>query len=263
MRIVCSNCGLRYDPGLQNGVCPYCGCRSDPKQAAAPGSEQSGPGPMQQPAENGPADSAPPRARKKTGLLPATLCALFWLALMVETKVFPTMIRSARQQALQDNFVPPAAVRYESQNAPFAFGPHQRQLTIGGAQTLPGMQGVEPGAVMVRVWCTAKEMQDSDLFWATDAFLQADGAFYPAESGSAYDRSAGQFVQRPLPDIADPNDLWQGSKVEGWLYFVVPEGAETVTLWLQSGLKGLHLTTKQVEMTGVALIVQEGSVGGL
>ncbi len=41
MKILCSNCGLRYDPAVNNGICPHCGRYNEaPPEAFAPQAEE-------------------------------------------------------------------------------------------------------------------------------------------------------------------------------------------------------------------------------
>ena len=36
MNILCSNCGLRYDPAVNNGICPHCGRYNDTPEGVPP-----------------------------------------------------------------------------------------------------------------------------------------------------------------------------------------------------------------------------------
>ena len=258
MKILCSNCGLRYDPQLQNGICPHCGRYNEPGGADT---AQSAP----PPAESEPAYAVPgPEAlpplpqvpRRRVSAVPVALCLLFGAALLLEMLLFPLAARRVKQQGSAQNFVPDAAVSRETQGAPFAFGPRQRQVTVGGAETLEGLRGVQPGAVMVRVWCGTKKMQEYASNWDADVFLQAGDAYYPALSD--YDLEG--FYPELTEEMLDPYELVSTAMAEGWLYFVVPGETRQATLWLQSQTIGRDYAIDGVEMTGIELTMTEGSV---
>ena len=61
-------------------------------------------------------------------------------------------------------------------------------------------------------------------------------------------------------EMLDPYELQGVSMAEGWIYFAVPRDAGECVLWLQSQTLDRNYDLASVEMTGVPLTVQEGSV---
>ena len=60
--------------------------------------------------------------------------------------------------------------------------------------------------------------------------------------------------------MLDPYELQSTAMAEGWIYFAVPAGAEELVFWLQSQTRDRDYELEQVEMIGVQLAMQEGSV---
>lgn len=254
MNILCSNCGLRYDPAANNGICPHCGRYNDtPPDAGQTAGQAAPPDPVP---EELWAPPAPPRRRVSRAAL--VLLALFVLVFAGECVLFPLASRGTRAAQARAAYVPDAAETSAAQNEPFAFGPGERQVTVGAAQRLAGLRGVEEGAEAVRVWCETKKMQDFHSAWNTDVFLQADGVYYPAVQ--LYDLES--FYPELAAGALDPYELQSTAMSEGWLYFVVPEGAGGHTLWLQSQTLDRDYDISEVTMTGIPLAVEEGSVSG-
>lgn len=256
MNILCSNCGLRYDPAVNNGICPHCGRYNDTPEGVPPA---AGPQAFEElPAEPEELWAPPAPLRRRASPLALALLGVFALAFVVECVAFPLVSRGSRAVQAQAAYVPAAAETLEAQNEPFAFGPAGRQVTVGAAQRLPGLRGVEEGAEAVRVWCETKKMDGYQSAWATDLFLQAGEVYYPAVQ--LYDLES--FYPELAGEAMDPYDLQGSAMSEGWLYFVVPQGAGTYTLWLQSQTLDRSYDVSEVAMTGIPLTVEEGSVSG-
>lgn len=129
---------------------------------------------------------------------------------------------------------------------------------MGEAQRLGGIRGTEEGAEVVRVWCEVDKEQDYRSDWAADAFLQAGDIYYPAIQ--TYDLE--KFYPELAAEALDPYAFQSASMDEGWLYFLVPEGAAGHTLWLQCQTLDRSYDISETAMTGIALTVTEGSVSG-
>ena len=253
MKILCSNCGLRYDPAASEGVCPHCGrYTAAPAVAFAP--EAAPPAPEEEHVLWAP----PAPARRRTSRAALVLFFLFLAVFAAECVIFPLAARATRAGQARASYVPDAAVETAVQNEAFAFGPAGRQVLVGAAQRLGGVRGVEEGGEMVRVWCEVDKEQDYRSGWASDAYLQAGEAWYPAVQ--TYDLE--QFYPELAAEALDPYDLQGSAMDEGWLYFAVPAQAESWTLWLQCQSLDRGYDITEVSMTGVALTVEEGSVSG-
>lgn len=256
MNILCSNCGLRYDPAVNNGICPHCGRYNEAppearQAAAAPAYDELSPDPAP---EELWAPPAPPRRRVSRAAL--VLLGIFLLAFAAECVAFPLVSSGSRSVQAQAAYVPDAVREAAAQNEAFAFGPGGRQVTVGAAQRLTDLRGVEQGAVAVRVWCETKKMDGYQSAWATDLFLQAGEIYYPALQ--IYDLES--FYPELAAGAMDPYDLQGSAMSEGWLYFVVPGEAAKYTLWFQSQALDRNYDVSEVTMTGVPLAVEEGSV---
>lgn len=256
MNILCSNCGLRYDPAVNNGICPHCGRYNEAppearQAAAAPAYDELPPDPAP---EELWAPPAPPRRRvSRTALV---LLALFLLVFAAECVLFPLVSRATRAVQAQAAYVPVATQQAAVQNEPFAFGPAGREVLVGTAQRLTGLRGVEEGAEVARVWCEIKKMDSYRSSWDAGVFLQAGEVYYPALR--IYDLES--FYPELAAGAMDPYDLQGSAMSEGWLYFVVPGEAAKYTLWFQSQALDRSYDVSEVTMTGVPLTVEEGSV---
>lgn len=256
MNILCSNCGLRYDPAATGGICPHCGRYNEaPPEAFVPQAEE-----VEEPQyDEDPELWAPPApARRRVSRAALALFLLFAAAFAAECVLFPLVSRAAKAGQAQAAYVPEATVAAAAQNETFAFGPAGRQLLVGAAQSLGDLRGVEEGAWVVRVWCEVDKEQDYRADWAADAFLQAGDAYYPALS--TYDLE--KFYPELAAEALEPYALQSSSMDEGWLYFVVPRQAGEHTLWLQCQSLDRDYDISEVAMTKVALTLEEGSVSG-
>ncbi len=252
MKILCSNCGLRYDPAVNNGICPHCGRYNEAlPEAFAP--EQAAPQPALEEEELW----APPApVRRRTSRVPLVLLLLFLAVFAAECVLFPLVTRAAKAGQAQAAYVPQALVTSAAQNEAFAFGPAGRQVLVGQAQRLGSIRGTEEGAEVLRVWCEVDKEQDYRSDWAADTFLQAGDIYYPAIQ--TYDLE--QFYPELAAEALDPYALKSTSMDEGWLYFLVPEGAAGHTLWLQCQTLDRDYNISEAAMTGIDLTVTEGSV---
>lgn len=255
MNILCSNCGLRYDPAVNHGVCPHCGRYNEaPPEAFAQAAE-----PAAQPALEEEELWAPPAPVRRRVSRPAlVLFILFAAVFAVECVLFPLAARTTKTGLAQATYVPEAVVTEAAQGEEFAFGPAERQVLVGEAQRLGNIRGTEEGAEVVRVWCEVDKEQDYRSDWASDAFLQAGDIYYPTIQ--TYDLE--QFYPELAAEALDPYAFQSVSMDEGWLYFLVPEGAAGHTLWLQCQTLDRDYDISETAMTGVALTVAEGSVNG-
>ena len=186
------------------------------------------------------------------------LFILFAAVFAVECVLFPLAARTTKTGLAQATYVPEAAVTSAAQNEAFGFGPAGRQVLVGEAQRLGDLRGTEEGAEVVRVWCEVDKDQNYRSDWASDTFLQADDVYYPAIQ--TYDLE--QFYPELAAEALDPYALQSASMDEGWLYFLVPQGAAEHTLWLQCQTLDRDYDVSEVAMTGIALTVEEGSVSG-
>ena len=254
MKILCSNCGLRYDPAVNNGICPQCGRYNEPPpEAFAPQAEEEA-GPR---CDADPELWAPPApARRRVSRAALALFILFLAVFAVECAVFPLATRAAKAGQAQAAYVPQAPVTSAAQNEAFAFGPAGRQVLVGQAQRLGSIRGTEEGTEVVRVWCEVDKEQDYRSDWAADTFLQAGDIYYPAIQ--TYDLE--QFYPELAAEALDPYAFQSVSMDEGWLYFLVPEGAAGHTLWLQCQTLDRDYNISEAAMTGIDLTVTEGSV---
>ena len=253
MKILCSNCGLRYDPAAGGGICPHCGRYNEPpagERQAEPEFE-----PESEPEEED-IWTPPPRPRWRPPVVPLVLSGLFALVFVGEMAFFPIAARATRASQAQAAYVPEATTVQAAQNEPFAFGPGGRQVTVGTAEFLDDMRGVPQDGRMLRVWCGIKKMENYQSAWGTDVFLQAGQAWYPAVS--TYELEG--FYPELAVEMLDPYELQGVSMAEGWIYFAVPRDAGECVLWLQSQTLDRNYDLASVEMTGVPLTVQEGSV---
>ena len=254
MKILCSNCGLRYDPAVNNGICPHCGRYNEaPPEAFAPQAEEE----AEPRCDADPELWAPPApARRRVSRAALALFILFLAVFAVECAVFPLATRAAKAGQAQAAYVPQAPVTSAAQNEAFAFGPAGRQVLVGQAQRLGSIRGTEEGAEVVRVWCEVDKEQDYRSDWAADTFLQAGDIYYPAIQ--TYDLE--QFYPELAAEALDPYALQSTSMDEGWLYFLVPQGAAEHTLWLQCQTLDRDYNISEAAMTGIDLTVTEGSV---
>ena len=254
MKILCSNCGLRYDPAVNNGICPHCGRYNEAlPEAFAP--EQAAPQPALEEEELW----APPApVRRPTSRVPRVPLLLFLAVFAAECVLFPLATRAAKAGQAQAAYVPQALVTSAAQNEVFAFGPAGRQVLVGQAQRLGSIRGTEEGAEVLRVWCEVDKEQDYRSDWAADTFLQAGDIYYPAIQ--TYDLE--QFYPELAAEALDPYAFQSVSMDEGWLYFLVPEGAAGHTLWLQCQTLDRDYNISEAAMTGIDLTVTEGSVSG-
>lgn len=253
MKILCSNCGLRYDPAASEGVCPYCGRYNEaPPEAYAPEAAQPAP------EEEEVLWTPPAPARRRTSRTALVLFLLFLAVFGVECVIFPLVTGAAKAGQSKASYVPAAAVTSADQNEAFGFGPAGRQVLVGAAETLGEVRGVEQGSELVRVWCEVDKEQDYRSDWASDAYLQAGDVWYPAVQ--TYDLE--QFYPELAAEALDPYALQGSSMDEGWLYFLIPQGAGECTLWLQCQSLDRDYDISEVAMTGIALTVEEGSVSG-
>ena len=256
MKILCSNCGLRYDPAVNNGICPHCGRYNEaPPEAFVPQTEEE-----EEPQyDEDPELWAPPAPVRRRVSRPALVLLILFLAVFaVECAVFPLATRAAKAGQAQAAYVPQALVTSAAQNEAFAFGPAGRQVLVGQAQRLGSIRGTEEGAEVLRVWCEVYKEQDYRSDWAADTFLQAGDIYYPAIQ--TYDLE--QFYPELAAEALDPYAFQSVSMDEGWLYFLVPEGAAGHTLWLQCQTLDRDYNISEAAMTGIDLTVTEGSVSG-
>lgn len=256
MKILCSNCGLRYDPAVNNGICPHCGRYNEaPPEAFVPQAEEE----AEPQYDEDPELWAPPAPVRRRVSRPALVLFILFLAVFaVECVAFPLVTRATKAGQAQAAYVPEAATESAAQNEAFAFGPAGRQVLVGEAQRLGSIRGTEEGAEVVRVWCEVDKEQDYRSDWAADAFLQAGDIYYPAIQ--TYDLE--QFYPELAAEALDPYAFQSASMDEGWLYFLVPEGAAGHTLWLQCQTLDRSYDISETAMTGIALTVTEGSVSG-
>lgn len=254
MKILCSNCGLRYDPAVNNGICPHCGRYNEAPPEAFARMEEQAEQPL--PEEELWAPPAPPRRRVSRAAL--ALFILFLAVFAAECVLFPLVTGAAKAGQARAAYVPEAALASAAQNEAFAFGPTGRQVLVGQAQRLGNIRGAEAGAEVVRIWCEVDKEQDYRSDWASDTFLQAGDIYYPAIQ--IYDLE--QFYPELAAEALDPYAFQSASMDEGWLYFLVPENAGDCTLWLQCQTLDRSYDISEVAMTGVALTVTEGSVSG-
>ena len=253
MKILCSNCGLRYDPAASEGVCPYCGRYNEaPPEAYVPEAAQPAP------EEEEVLWTPPAPARRRTSRTALVLFLLFLAVFGAECVIFPLVTGAAKAGQSKASYVPAAAVTSAAQNEAFGFGPAGRQVLVGAAEILGEVRGVEQGSELVRVWCEVDKEQDYRSDWASDAYLQAGDVWYPAVQ--TYDLE--QFYPELAAEALDPYALQGYSMDEGWLYFLIPQGAGECTLWLQCQSLDRDYDISEVAMTGIALTVEEGSVSG-
>lgn len=254
MNILCSNCGLRYDPAVNNGICPHCGRYNEaPPEAAAQAAEQAA-----QPVLEEELWVPPAPARRRVSRAALALLILFLAVFAVECVLFPLVNRAAKTGQAQAAYVPEAALTTAAQNEAFAFGPAGRQVLVGEAQRLGSIRGTEEGAEVVRVWCEVDKEQDYRSDWASNAFLQAGDIYYP----TIQIYSLEQFYPELAAEALDAYAFQSASMDEGWLYFLVPEGETEHTLWLQCQTLDRSYDISETAMTGIALTVVEGSVSG-
>ncbi|HJA24570.1 MAG TPA: hypothetical protein H9795_00730 [Candidatus Fournierella merdigallinarum] len=251
MRILCSNCGLRYDPAQSEGICPYCGRYNEPAEADAAAQQD-----LPEPPEEEIVWAPPPPPRRRVSRVALVLLGVLVLVFAIEMAAFPAAVRVSRASQALEAYVPEATLTQAAQNEPFAFGPGGRQVTVGTAEFLDDMRGASENGRMVRVWCGAKKMEDYQSAWEVDVFLQAGEVWYPAVS--SYELEG--FYPELATGMLDPYELQSIAMAEGWIYFAVPAGAEELVFWLQSQTRDRDYELEQVEMIGVPLAMQEGSV---
>lgn len=267
MKILCENCGQRFEELLNGTTCPHCG-RVNPAPAAL--EPAFGEPAVQPPILNGwdmiteepsfePESAeggvyAPPR--RASARLPLVACLLLLLVLAGELVFFPLARQAALAQKKLTGKVPAATMFSQAQNETFAFGPGERPVLVGQAQRLAKMRGVEPDMVMVRVWCETKKQTNYTSGWESAVYLEADGVYYEAVGGYSLEK----FYPELMEEVLDEYDLTSTAMAEGWFYFVLPADYSQATLWLQRQNLDRNYDVATVEMVGVELTFDQGEV---
>ena len=260
MKILCENCGQRFEELLNGTICPHCG-RANPAPAQAepafgePAVQppvlngwdmvSAAAEPEQEPEGQGGRVYAPPR--RASAKLPLAVCLLLLLVLAGELVFFPLARQAATAQKRLTGRVPEAAVTSQTQNESFTLGPGQRPVLVGQAQRLAKMRGVEPGMVMVRVWCETKKQPSYTGGWSSAVYMEADGLYYEPVQGYSLEK----FYPELMDEVLDEYELTSTAMAEGWFYFVLPGDHTEATLWLQRQNLDRSYEVATVEMVGV------------
>lgn len=258
MKILCNNCGQRFDSILCGNICPHCGRHNElPDQPQGQDAGQPQPmAPQPAPESNVPVRVVPLQPGKGRGWLWAgLLCVVLVFVLMGEFIYFS--VKSVRDQnALQKEeiTIPITSHTMATQYEPFEFGTYNRSVTVGTAERFDGARGVDPDAMFVRVWLDVGKQSSYTSGQNIETYLEVDGSYYSA----LYSGSLARVYPELEEDVLVIDDLVSRHMNEGWLYFVAPKDASTVTLWLQTQHLNDDYNASSIEMLGVTISLEQG-----
>lgn len=233
MKILCTNCGQRFDVELCGEICPYCGRKMTFDKEAyeeAKWAEMQGDDEYTLPEYDLDYVWQRPKSSWRTALIPLMVAAVLVVVIIVEASIgiYQDNHRPAGTVVQTDPL--PISILAQQQHQPFAYGNQNREVTVGTAELITDSELVQRGAMLVRVFISVGKAAESEYNTDATFYLQSGDDYY----AQAYEHRLIENKVAQELELLDGYALYYRSMDEGWAYFVVPEGDAPLTLWIET-----------------------------
>lgn len=258
MKFLCANCGKRFDVELCGEMCPYCGrvntmSGQSPAPAAQAMYEEIDNDRYSMPEYSENFTWQRERIRWRVVLIPAAIALAMFVALAVLVGISVWQDTQKPQPQLTDTQPLPITTTMQMQNEAFAYGTHGRKVTVGTAQVIDDCPWVQDGTVFVRVWLQVGKATEAEYRTDVNFYLSINDEYY--QQASSYRLTDGGIVEEV--ELLDAYSMYTSGMDEGWVYFVVPQGAASLTLWIETlSINSDTYAAESSEMIGIELTLE-------